>query len=212
MSEVHIEMSKRVAFAPFHGGYPDHAKHLAAAKLDISHNLWYDIFDHNDPAKTRENWSLIAEADREQEGWFPAGVCEVAVPVTAIGSVQRKDQDSGMQSFGADQLVKDAAKSPAKPVAAAAPVPAPPAPAPPAPVPSAPVPPAPSSEDPNPRVGIIGAGNVGISLAGRFLAAGWPVCFGTTHPTSEVQPYLSILVSPPMQPAHSFCRYTFSAI
>ena len=101
MAEVHIEYSNAVRFAPFNGGYPDHARHMQTANLDPKvrrcrrrgqwvccqwhgpavvdahvpphvplpsdapshhqHNLWYDIFDHNDPAKTHENWALVPE-------------------------------------------------------------------------------------------------------------------------------------------------------
>lgn len=40
MAEVHIEYSNTLKFAPFNGGYPEHAQHMAASKLDCSHNLW----------------------------------------------------------------------------------------------------------------------------------------------------------------------------
>jgi hypothetical protein len=36
-------------FAPFNGSYPEHLAHLKAANLDLSHNMWYDVYDHNDP-------------------------------------------------------------------------------------------------------------------------------------------------------------------
>ena len=72
MSEVHIEETNTVQFAPFDGGYPEHAEHLKTANLDPAYNLWYDIFDHNDPGKTHENWSLLPEDDYES-GWFPFG-------------------------------------------------------------------------------------------------------------------------------------------
>ena len=107
VSEVHIEYSNAVSFAPFNGGYPEHAQHLSEARLDISHNLWYDIFDHNDQAKTHVNWSLIPESEYE-EIWFPAGKCEVAVPITKPGSVVRFFEEESMQTFGANQLVADA--------------------------------------------------------------------------------------------------------
>jgi hypothetical protein len=139
MAEVHIELSNNLQFAPFNGGYPDHAKHLRAANLDTSHNLWYDVFDHNDPGRTRVNWGLLPPSQYEPEGWFPAGPCERAVPVTSAGSVHRTDENaagSSMQSFGMQQLMADAqaaaaSSSPtkAKPVEAAAAVPAVPAPA-----------------------------------------------------------------------------------
>lgn len=117
MSEVHIETSSGLKFGPFNGGYPEHARHLAAANLNISHNLWYDIYDHNDPAKSNSNWSLIPEAEYEAP-WFPAGVCEPAVARTKPGSVA-KVEDAGMQSFGLQQMRTDAQKvpSPVKPVA-----------------------------------------------------------------------------------------------
>ena len=35
MAEVHIEYSNAVRFAPFNGGYPDHARHMQTANLDL---------------------------------------------------------------------------------------------------------------------------------------------------------------------------------
>lgn len=108
MSEVHIEYSNTIFFAPFNGGYPDHARHLQNANLDVKQNLWYDIFDHNDPMKTHVNWALLPEAEYE-EPWFPAGVCEPAVALTKAGSVQvPTTSDSNMQSFSFQQLMADA--------------------------------------------------------------------------------------------------------
>lgn len=133
MAEVHIEDSNNVKFAPFNGGYPDHAKHLAAANLDTSHNLWYDVFDHSDPQKTRVNWSLL-EATLYEPQWFPAGTpCPLALERNEVGSVV-KQGDEGMQSFSRDQVMAQAVEAP----------PAPPAQAP-APAPAAEVTPAPSS-------------------------------------------------------------------
>jgi len=115
-SEVHIEMSKDVAFAPFNGGYPEHAEHLSVAGIDLNHNLWYDVFDHNDPGKTHENWSLIPVNEYE-EMWFPAGPCEPAIKRTAPGTVDRVSEAENMQSFGADQLIADSktVKAPSAP-------------------------------------------------------------------------------------------------
>ena len=114
-AEVHIELCNNLSFAPFNGGYPEHAEHLMKANLPLDHNLWYDIFDHNDPGKTRKNWSLIDPANYEKP-WFPAGECEPAIPLTVPGTVD-KVQETGMQSFGAQQFQIDAAKSssPTKP-------------------------------------------------------------------------------------------------
>lgn len=130
MAEVHIEYSNAVRFAPFNGAYPEHGKHLQAANLDPAYNLWYDIFDHNDPAKTGENWSLLPESEYE-EMWYPAGSpCESAVARTKPGSVVRHDATEGgavtpggenMQSFSVQQMMADAAalKAGAPPVPAA---------------------------------------------------------------------------------------------
>lgn len=109
MAEVHIEFTKNARFAPFNGGYPDHLKHLQAANLDINHNLWYDVYDHNDPAKTNANWSLIPEIDYEP-AWFPLGECVPAVPRTKPNSVQVAKQDNNMQAFSLQQMIQDAQK------------------------------------------------------------------------------------------------------
>lgn len=122
MSEVHIEFSKGLQFAPFNGGYPDHAKHLASANLDIKHNLWYDIYDHNDPGKTRENWSLLPESEYENP-WFPLGPCDPAIQRTKPGSVQPRSEDGGMQSFSIQQIHQDAQKASPSPAKAPAPAP-----------------------------------------------------------------------------------------
>lgn len=112
MSEVHIEYSTALKFAPFNGGYPEHAKHLQAANLDPNFNLWYDIFDHNDPAKDKGNWSLLPVCEYEQP-WFPAGEpCDLAVPLTLAGSVERTDlaSEAGVeQAFSIQQMIADAA-------------------------------------------------------------------------------------------------------
>lgn len=109
MSEVHIEFTSDVRFAPFNGGYPEHESHLKIAQLDTSHNLWYDIFDHNDQAKTHVNWSLISELEFENP-WFPNGECERAIALTKPGSISNPSSDNNMQSFSFQQLVADAQK------------------------------------------------------------------------------------------------------
>ena len=119
MAEVHIEDSKAVQFAPFNGGYPEQARNLSSANLDPNHNLWYDIFDHSDPAKTHANWSLLPENEYEQP-WFPAGPCDPAIPVTKPGSVARPELEAqnDMQAFSIQQMIADdaAAKKQPSPV------------------------------------------------------------------------------------------------
>lgn len=150
MAEVHIEYSNTLKFAPFNGGYVEQASHFAKAKLPAAHNLWYDIFDHNDPAKTRANWSLLPISEYEQP-WFPQGQpCEPCVPITVAGSVHREDlaegqAGSGGQAFGVEQMIADAQKlSASAPTAASSPAPASPSKAPPLP-PSSPVKTAPTA-------------------------------------------------------------------
>ena len=72
MSEVHIEYSNTLRFAPFNGGYAEQAIHLKTANLDPTLNLWYDIFDHNDQAKSHTNWSLLPVTEYEP-AWYPTG-------------------------------------------------------------------------------------------------------------------------------------------
>jgi len=109
MAEVHIEYSNNLRFAPFNGGYPDHAKHLAAANLNVSHNLWYDIYDHNDPGKTHANWSLLPEAEYEVP-WYPLGPCDPAIPRSKPDAVNKPQTDEKMQSFSIQQMIQDAQK------------------------------------------------------------------------------------------------------
>mmetsp|Transcript_22009 Transcript_22009/g.37127 ORF Transcript_22009/g.37127 Transcript_22009/m.37127 type:complete len:456 (+) Transcript_22009:106-1473(+) len=123
-AEVHIEFSTKLRFAPFNGGYPEHAEHMKSANLDVSHNLWYDIYDHNDPGKTRENWGLIPEAEYEAP-WFPAGPCEPAIPRTKPGGVANPAGGGvggeGEQAFGLQQMMADAEKQKAAAAAGAVP-------------------------------------------------------------------------------------------
>lgn len=109
-SEIHIEYSNNNKFGPFNGGYEEQAKHLKAANLDLNYNLWYDIYDHNDPGKTGANWTLLKEEEYE-EMWFPLGnACEPAIKRTKPGSVHRTDENAvkGDSSFGLQQMIKDA--------------------------------------------------------------------------------------------------------
>ena len=107
MGEVHIEYSNNVSFAPFNGGYPEQVKHFESSKLDRNHNLWYDIYDHNDPGKTNANWKLIPESEYGSP-WFPLGTpCEPVVPITKYGSVIKPVEAETMQSFSLQQMIND---------------------------------------------------------------------------------------------------------
>ena len=105
MAEVHIEYSNTVRFAPFNGGYPTSLSTWSAGKLPVDHNLWYDIFDHNDPGKTGANWSLCQKPSTRLDG-SPWANASAQFPLTKQGSVMRVDGDTtgdngkeGMQSF-----------------------------------------------------------------------------------------------------------------
>lgn len=120
MSEVHIEFSKGLKFAPFNGGYPEHAKHLQAANLNVTQNLWYDIYDHNDSAKTRENWSLLPDSEWEAP-WWPKGECEAAIVITKPDSVAKAEPPaSEMQSFSLKDMMAEAERQTAAAIAAGA--------------------------------------------------------------------------------------------
>ena len=68
----------------------------------------YDVFDHNDQAKSHVNWSVLDESSYEVP-WFPVGPCDPAVKLSAPGSVIKQVVDGGdMQSFSFEQLIKDA--------------------------------------------------------------------------------------------------------
>jgi protein XRP2 len=121
-SEVHIELSKHVVFAPFMGSYAQHKEHLAAAKLNIEQNLWYQVYDHNDPDKTNANWSLLPVKDRNSP-WFPDGSADPTFPGAAADEGSSGTTSLGQvgESFGIDRMIKDQkaaglATAPAAPV------------------------------------------------------------------------------------------------
>ena len=111
MSEVHIELSKNVVFAPFMGGYSDHRRHLEAAGIQIdAPNMWNHIYDHNDFEKTNENWDLLPVHDRNLP-WFPDGSSISCFPGASNGDAfsSRKITESGQvgESFGIEQMISD---------------------------------------------------------------------------------------------------------
>ena len=116
-AEVHIEESEGVSFAPFNGGYPEQKDHFAAAGMTCDDNLWYDIFDHNDPDKSGSHWSLIAKSDYGA-AWWPAGqVGTPFIPITESGTVQKvgeegsnKDASQAGKAFSMEDMRAQAGK------------------------------------------------------------------------------------------------------
>lgn len=108
MTEVHIELSKDIVFAPFSGGFTEHKQCLDAAGLSLDTNCWNMIFDHNDPEHTNENWNILPIHDRNSP-WFPDGSTlscfgDVNESTFATNSAGRGQVG---ESFGMDQLLRD---------------------------------------------------------------------------------------------------------
>lgn len=82
-------------------------QHLRSANLDPNCNLWYEVFDFNDEAKTGDNWTLL-EKSEEAAPWFPLGECEPAIPRVEPGSVA-KQADDNMQTFSIHTSLEAAA-------------------------------------------------------------------------------------------------------
>ena len=85
--------------------------------MTSANNLWYDIFDHNDPDKNADHWSLLPSSEYG-DSWWPAGGAAGTpyVPITAAGTVQRigeegsnKDASQAGKAFSIQQMKADAA-------------------------------------------------------------------------------------------------------
>ena len=110
-SEIHIELSSSVQFAPMNAGYPEHLTHLQMAGLDPSTNRWYDIYDHNDPEKTCQNWDIVPE-DEYGQPWFPSGECEIVGDFSKPIKIITAPPSSGQvgESFSIHQMMEDSRK------------------------------------------------------------------------------------------------------
>ena len=100
-TEPIIETSKGIKFAPFNGAYPDHAKHMAAGGLIPAYNLWYAVYDFNDEAKVKGNWSFLPESD-EAPLWRPlAGdeTSENCCPRVSVGSIPLPSQGADPEEY-----------------------------------------------------------------------------------------------------------------
>lgn len=71
-TEPVVETSTKLAFASFKGGYSKQVEHMKSAGLDPDLNLWWGVYDFNDPEKNLNNWSYVAQQD-EEEPWFVDG-------------------------------------------------------------------------------------------------------------------------------------------
>jgi hypothetical protein len=111
MSEVHIELSKNVVFAPFAGGYREHKAHLDAAGLQIdpvSCSMWRRVYDHNDFEKTNENWHLLPVHDRILP-WFPDGSNLTCFPSAEMSESSFPHPNFGQvgETFGVEKMISD---------------------------------------------------------------------------------------------------------
>lgn len=106
-SEIHIELSNKLSFGPFLGGYPQQQQQFAKVGLDPQQNLWYDIYDHNDPAKTGENWELIPDS-AYQKPWFPNGNCGLFIS-TSKGILSSNKNQVG-ETYSLEQMISDSQK------------------------------------------------------------------------------------------------------
>jgi len=51
LSEIHVELSSSLEFGPFQGGYVEQSQHFEQNGFNVDDNLWFDVYDHNDPDK-----------------------------------------------------------------------------------------------------------------------------------------------------------------
>jgi len=118
-TEPIIETSSKMSFAPFNGAFPGHKEAMLNANLIPDHNLWFAVYDFNDPAATGKNWRLLSQSE-EAPLWCPAGPADNCCPRIAPGSIALPSQGAdptnpnasgGMQSFGLDTNLHDAAKA-----------------------------------------------------------------------------------------------------
>jgi hypothetical protein len=61
------------------------------ANLQPAYNLWYAVYDFNDPSKTGKNWSLVDQKD-EEETWCPIEPCQNCCPRVKVGSIPLPSQ------------------------------------------------------------------------------------------------------------------------
>ena len=112
--EIHIELSNKLRFGPFNGGYAEQAQHLKSSGLLPVQNMWYEIYDHNADDEQPAHWRLLKEYEYES-AWFPSAPCEVAIPLSGPPTASAKTQSGGKgqvgESFSLQQMKADAEKA-----------------------------------------------------------------------------------------------------
>lgn len=106
LSEIHIELSSALQFGPFQGGYDKQSQHFEQNGFSVDDNLWFEVYDHNDPDKLRMNWKLI-DPKLYEPAWFPLGPCRAFIRVIEPKKIGVESKIQVGESFGLDQMIAD---------------------------------------------------------------------------------------------------------
>lgn len=79
-TEPAIESSIGMKFAPFNGAYPGHKEDMAFAKLPLTANLWYAIYDFSmmDHGNSNHHFEILPK-DQWGEVWAPMGPADLVI-------------------------------------------------------------------------------------------------------------------------------------
>jgi len=109
LSEIHMELSSALQFGPFQGGYDMQSQHFEQNGFDVNDNLWFEVYDHNDPDKLQTNWKII-EPKSYEPAWFPLGPCRAFIKVIEPKKIGIESKNQVGESFGLDQMIADSKK------------------------------------------------------------------------------------------------------
>lgn len=78
-TEPAIESSIDMKFAPFNGAYPGHKEDMAFAKLPLTTNLWYAIYDFSMEHGNSNHHFEILPMDQWGDVWAPMGPADMTI-------------------------------------------------------------------------------------------------------------------------------------
>ena len=78
-TEPAIESSFGMTFAPFNGAYPGHKEDMTFAKLPMTTNLWYAIYDFSAEHGDSKDHFEILPMDQWGDVWMPLGPTDLAI-------------------------------------------------------------------------------------------------------------------------------------